>query len=157
MMDPLPNTEKLDQHLAGLYEGQATAVRMVLRHRVSNIFGPAATGKSHTIAVLILYLIVIKSCVLVCAPTNVAKDSIFERVSVDCSSLCCSCLGRTPSPLCCSCRGLASSSLCRSPLRHRRRAGASPSSTSISQSQRTLTCILTSCPLAQSCPHLYLA
>ena len=53
---------------------------MALTHKVFNINGPAATEKSQTLAIFILIMAHIGYKVLVCAPTNVAVDSILERV-----------------------------------------------------------------------------
>lgn len=63
-----------------LYKAQREAAEMALKYKEINIFGPAANGKSQTLAALILSLILQKTRVLVCAPTNVAIDSIFARV-----------------------------------------------------------------------------
>lgn len=66
-------------HLQGMYEAQQVAIRRALTHKVSNINGPAATGKSETLAKLILIMASMSYKVLVTALTNVAVDSLCER------------------------------------------------------------------------------
>lgn len=67
-------------HLQDIYEAQQTAVRRSCSHKVSNINGLAATGKSETLAKLIFIMAIMGYKVLVTAPTNVAVNSLCERV-----------------------------------------------------------------------------
>lgn len=67
-------------HLQGMYKAQQVAICRALIHKVSNINGPAATGKSKTLAKLILIMASMGNKVLVTAPTNVAVDNLCERI-----------------------------------------------------------------------------
>lgn len=51
----IPPTKPLDysKFVRDLYTAQKIAVEMALRYKVSNLFGPAATAKSHTLAALL--------------------------------------------------------------------------------------------------------
>ena len=55
-------------------------MRRACTHKVFNINGLAATGKSETLAKLILIMAIMGYKVLVTAPTNVAVNSLCEGV-----------------------------------------------------------------------------
>lgn len=74
------DVSKYTTHFQSMYKAQQKAVLMALTHKVFNINGPAATGKSQTLAIFILIVAFMGYDVLVSTPTNVAVDSLLERV-----------------------------------------------------------------------------
>ncbi|KAL5983169.1 hypothetical protein ACLOJK_017252 [Asimina triloba] len=83
----LMDIEKSNPTAINLNESQLTAVvssmaarRCQHKHSVQLIWGPPGTGKTNTIAVLLLALLASKSRVLACAPTNVAVVQVASRL-----------------------------------------------------------------------------
>lgn len=65
----------------GLHPGQEEAIKFLLtRSPVAILHGPPGTGKTTTLAALILTLIQANHKVLVCAGSNVACDNLLERM-----------------------------------------------------------------------------
>jgi superfamily I DNA and/or RNA helicase len=78
-----------------LNSSQLSAVECSLNaHSFSIIHGPPGTGKTSTVAELILHEVARGSKCLVCAPSNVAVDNILERVAVASSTVSSSCRHR---------------------------------------------------------------
>lgn len=66
-----------------LYPAQQAAIEMALKHKVSTIFGPATTGKSFTLAALIMSLANNGDKVVVSSPTNVGVDALVQKLSTE--------------------------------------------------------------------------
>lgn len=62
-----------------LDESQRTCVEKVLQHNVGFVWGPPGTGKSHTLARVLLNLYNSNESTLVCAIANVAVDGLMEK------------------------------------------------------------------------------
>ncbi|HJN11742.1 MAG TPA: IGHMBP2 family helicase [Pirellulaceae bacterium] len=76
--DPLPD---LEQWQTTLNEAQRAAVQFGLAAKdVAVIHGPPGTGKTTTIVELIRQSVAQDNKVLVCAPSNLAVDNVFERL-----------------------------------------------------------------------------
>ncbi len=76
--EPMP---ELDQTQTTLNEAQRAAVDFALGAKdVAVIHGPPGTGKTTTIVELIRQSVALGNKVLVCAPSNLAVDNVFERL-----------------------------------------------------------------------------
>lgn len=68
----------------GLYPAQQAVVEMALKYKVFTVFGPAATtGKSFTLAALIMFLANKGDDVVVSSPTNVRVNALFQKLSTE--------------------------------------------------------------------------
>ncbi|SCU95738.1 LAMI_0F03554g1_1 [Lachancea mirantina] len=68
-------------HNAGLNDSQKNAISFALSNDICIIHGPPGTGKTHTLVELVQQLVEKGERVLVCAPSNVAVDTILERLA----------------------------------------------------------------------------
>lgn len=82
-LDAKPNTvlEPVQFNNCDLNESQQHAIQFALQNELAIIHGPPGTGKTYTIVELILQLVSRGERVLVCGPSNVAVDTILERLS----------------------------------------------------------------------------
>lgn len=63
-----------------LKESQRRAVQFSLGNEVSIVHGPPGTGKTHTLVEIVLQCLERGERVLVCAPSNIAADTLLERL-----------------------------------------------------------------------------
>lgn len=81
----IPNAKKSNIQFfdENLNDSQKYAIRFSMENKLSIIHGPPGTGKTYTVVELIRQLISKDSTsrVLVCAPSNIAVDTILERLS----------------------------------------------------------------------------
>ena len=77
---PAVDMTHCNRFVGGLYQAQEEVVRMALQFKVSNVFDPAATRKSYTLATLVLFLAFTGEKVVVSSPTNVGVDSLLSKV-----------------------------------------------------------------------------
>ena len=64
----------------GLNDSQRHAVQFALANEVSIVHGPPGTGKTHTLVEIVLQCVQQGERVLVCAPSNIAADTLLERL-----------------------------------------------------------------------------
>ncbi|KAG0670353.1 hypothetical protein C6P45_002486 [Maudiozyma exigua] len=82
-LDTKPNTvlETVQFNNGDLNESQQNAIQFALQNELAIIHGPPGTGKTYTVVELILQLVSRGERVLVCGPSNIAVDTILERLS----------------------------------------------------------------------------
>ncbi|AEY95420.1 FACL098Cp [Eremothecium gossypii FDAG1] len=76
-----PPEQGVEFHNPDLNASQRDAVAFALRNEISIIHGPPGTGKTHTLVELIRQLYDRGHRVLVCGPSNIAVDTVLERLS----------------------------------------------------------------------------
>ncbi|CAR21824.1 Helicase ATP-binding domain-containing protein [Lachancea thermotolerans] len=72
---------KVDFFNPDLNTSQKKAIEFSLQNRISIIHGPPGTGKTHTVVELVHQLYNKGQRVLVCGPSNIAVDTILERLA----------------------------------------------------------------------------
>lgn len=80
---PTKDTASIEFNNPNLNDSQKYAIRFSLENKLSIIHGPPGTGKTFTLVELIQQILARdnNSRVLVCAPSNIAVDTILERLS----------------------------------------------------------------------------
>ncbi|CCF57379.1 hypothetical protein KAFR_0C03880 [Kazachstania africana CBS 2517] len=78
---PRVSGDTIQFHNPNLNESQRDAIKFSIDNEISIIHGPPGTGKTYTIIEIIQQLVKRGERVLVCGPSNIAVDTILERLA----------------------------------------------------------------------------